>query len=148
MLVHFRLIVSLIARPRWKWMHLISRDEVLRRQLSCQSRHDPPTTSLWGPFGWNWRRDPGPGRQHRDQRHVILIRDSRFLGEIQRQVVSLVSGRQVSLAVHREGDSITAASLTISVIAILIVGVIAWNVFSGKEDWERLRRRFRRGGST
>jgi hypothetical protein len=28
----------------------------------------------------------------------------------------------------------TTASLTISIIAILIVGVLAWNAFGGKED--------------
>jgi hypothetical protein len=35
----------------------------------------------------------------------------------------------------------TTASLIVVVIVILIVGVIAWNVFGGKADLERLRRR-------
>jgi hypothetical protein len=34
--------------------------------------------------------------------------------------------------------------LTISIIAVLIVAVIAWNEFGGKQDLERLRRRLRR----
>ena len=37
----------------------------------------------------------------------------------------------------------TTASLIIVVIAIVIVGVIAWTVFGGKADLERLRRRER-----
>ncbi len=37
----------------------------------------------------------------------------------------------------------TTASLTIFIIAILIVCVLAWNAFGGKEDADALRRRWR-----
>lgn len=40
----------------------------------------------------------------------------------------------------------SAAGWTISVIAILIVVVLAWNTLGGREDWEALRRRWRRRG--
>ena len=41
----------------------------------------------------------------------------------------------------------TTASLTISIIAILIAAVLAWNAFGGKEDTAKLRRWWRnRGG--
>ncbi|MDF2741257.1 MAG: hypothetical protein K0S88_2626 [Actinomycetia bacterium] len=35
----------------------------------------------------------------------------------------------------------TTATLTIVVIAVLIVGAIAWNVFGGKRDLDRRHRR-------
>jgi hypothetical protein len=41
----------------------------------------------------------------------------------------------------------TTATLTIVVIAVLIVGAIAWNVFGGKGDLERRRRREREPGA-
>ncbi len=34
----------------------------------------------------------------------------------------------------------TTASWTISIIAILIAAVLAWNAFGGKEDTDRLRK--------
>jgi len=40
----------------------------------------------------------------------------------------------------------TTASLTISVIAILIVAVLAWNELGGKDDVATLRERWRRRG--
>jgi len=40
--------------------------------------------------------------------------------------------------------SLSSAGWTISVIAILIVAAIAWNVFGGREDVRRVRRRPRR----
>jgi hypothetical protein len=39
-----------------------------------------------------------------------------------------------------------AASLTISIIAILIAMVLAWNAFGGREDTDRLRRWWRDRG--
>jgi hypothetical protein len=39
----------------------------------------------------------------------------------------------------------TTATLIIVVIAVLIVAAVAWNVFGGRGDLERLRRRRRRG---
>ncbi|MGC1166272.1 MAG: hypothetical protein WA862_09185 [Solirubrobacterales bacterium] len=40
----------------------------------------------------------------------------------------------------------TTVSLTISIIAIAIVGVLAWNAFGGKEDLEAMRARWRNRG--
>jgi hypothetical protein len=37
----------------------------------------------------------------------------------------------------------TTASLTISIIAIVIVGVLAWNAFGGKEDADPMPTRWR-----
>jgi hypothetical protein len=36
-----------------------------------------------------------------------------------------------------KGGAMTTASLTISIIAILIVCVLAWNAFGGKDDASR-----------
>lgn len=40
----------------------------------------------------------------------------------------------------------TTASLIISIIAILIVAVLAWNAFGGKEDAATWRKRWRDRG--
>jgi hypothetical protein len=54
------------------------------------------------------------------------------------------AGGRMTTDIQTPIASLGAAGWTISVIAILIVAAIGWNVFDGREDVRRLSRRLRR----